>query len=56
MVLSEMKKLLIKKHPYYVYQKEHNHWYYSNKGAIEKLRESVLKENISEVEFENEEQ
>lgn len=46
MVLSEMENLLIKKHPYYVYQKEHNHWYYSNKGAIEKLRESVLKENI----------
>lgn len=45
MVLGEMERLGIKKHPFYVYRKEYNHYYYSNKGTIERLRDSVAKED-----------
>ena len=40
-VRSEMERLGIEKHPYYTYQKKYNHYYYSNKRALEKLRESL---------------
>lgn len=44
LIHREMDRLGVKKHPYYVYQKEYNHYYYSNKGTIERLRDSLSKE------------
>lgn len=45
LVHREMERLGVKKHPYYVYQKKYNHYYYSNKGTIERFRDSVSKDN-----------
>lgn len=41
LVLSEMQKLGINKHPYYTYRKEYNHFYISNKREIEQLQVSL---------------
>lgn len=45
MVHSEMKRLGIRKHIDCVYEKQFNHFYYSNKRTIEKLRESIKNES-----------
>ncbi|WP_352423454.1 hypothetical protein [Proteiniphilum sp.] len=37
-VRSEMERLGIERHPDYVYGKDFNHYYHSNKAAIESLR------------------
>lgn len=39
LVRSEMDRLKIERHPNYAYGKTVNHYYYSNKRKIEKLRE-----------------
>lgn len=41
---SEMERLEIKRHVEIVYERKFNHFYYENKGTIEKLRNSVINE------------
>lgn len=40
-VRGEMERLGISRHPNYTYTKQYNHYYYSNKRALERLQCSI---------------